>query len=67
MSKVIKETLKVKCILALTATATRQTQLSIAQLLSIPPEGIFQYSPIRSNLKLFVHEPKDKYATEHYR
>ncbi len=52
-----------RCILALTATATKKTEDSISKLLEIPqPDGVIRISTIRPNLHLSVSSDVDKYV-----
>jgi hypothetical protein len=50
----------VPCVLALTATATKETERSITKALSIPPSGIVQASHVRQNLHLSVSRPSHR-------
>ena len=55
LSMVLHEELGVKTVLALTATATLQTERSVLQKLGLPRRGaVFRSSTIRPNLKLSV-------------
>lgn len=51
---VLRNSLQIKCILALTATATKKTEKSICEMLKIPFDGVIRCSMIRSNLNLSV-------------
>jgi len=54
-------TLNVRCILALTATATRQTELSVCQSLKLDPESqVVRVSPHRRNLHLTASRDHDR-------
>jgi hypothetical protein len=50
----ISERLGVKCVLGLTATATREMQDALCTLLSVPKDGIVRTQLLRSNLRLSV-------------
>ncbi|PRP87685.1 hypothetical protein PROFUN_02385 [Planoprotostelium fungivorum] len=56
------EKLKVKTVLALTATATKRTETDISKCLRISSENVLRFSSIRSNLKIAVSCEKDKMA-----
>ncbi|KAI5058341.1 hypothetical protein GOP47_0026511 [Adiantum capillus-veneris] len=47
---ILRQRLNIKCVLALTATATRRTLDSILQTLSIAPANLMQLSILRNNL-----------------
>ncbi|XP_024388003.1 ATP-dependent DNA helicase Q-like 5 [Physcomitrium patens] len=63
LGKILKQRLSVPCLLALTATATKDTECSITKALSIPSSGILEASCVRHNLRLSVsrssHRRKD--------
>ena len=50
--QVLKERLGVRCVLGLTATATRTTALSVASHLSVAEENIIRGTTIPSNLQI---------------
>ncbi len=52
LNQIIRQRLGVKCVLALTATATKQTEMSICNYLQIPVDGILRYSILRDNLRV---------------
>ena len=52
--QVLKERLGVKCVLGLTATATRTTALSVASHLSIAEENIIRGTAVPDNLRITV-------------
>ena len=52
LNSILRGVLGVRCVLALTATATRSTQESMSRHLSIGEEGIIRSSPIPANLRL---------------
>lgn len=59
ISRIVRQRLNVSCILALTATATRQTEDTIRELLEIPQEGVIRVPSIRSNLQISVSNDTD--------
>ena len=63
LNSVIRKELKVKCILALTATATKMTEDSIVNLLDLEnsSESVLRLSSIRKNLHITVSKDQDKY------
>jgi len=52
LGRVLRDELGVSCILALTATATAPTALSVMHALRIPSEGLLARPPARPNLSL---------------
>jgi ATP-dependent DNA helicase Q4 len=61
LNAVLRQKLNVKCILALTATATKRTEEDICKLLSIPTEAVIRVPVIRKNLKLSCSTDSDKF------
>lgn len=58
---VLKQRMGVSCILGLTATATKETELSILNALCIPSTGLVQAAHVRQNLHLSVSRPSHRY------
>jgi ATP-dependent DNA helicase Q4 len=61
LKNLLQDKLKIKTILGLTATATYFTQVSICELLNIPPNGVIRTKLSRSNLNLSISKVNDKY------
>jgi ATP-dependent DNA helicase Q4 len=63
LNSVIRKELKVKCVLALTATATKMTEESIVNLLELDQSSgsVLRLSSIRKNLHVTVSKDLDKY------
>jgi ATP-dependent DNA helicase Q4 len=61
LKNLLQDKLKIKTILGLTATSTYFTQVSICELLNIPPNGIIRTKLSRSNLNLSISKVNDKY------
>jgi len=57
LARVLKESLGLRCLLGLTATATRTTESSVAQQLGVGPEGIIRGAPVPQNLQLAASSP----------
>ncbi|KAG0562918.1 hypothetical protein KC19_9G182700 [Ceratodon purpureus] len=60
LGSILKQRLRVPCVLALTATATKETECSITKALSIPLSGIVQAVHVRQNLHLSVSRPSHR-------
>ena len=60
LSKVIREKLKVKTILGLTATAPERMIHSVAEQLGVPSEGIIKGPLLPSNLTLTVSRDEER-------
>ena len=60
ISNVVRKELHVKCVLALTATATLQTELSVRAQLGIPADGVLKTSLRRNNPKLTCSRDHDR-------
>jgi hypothetical protein len=60
LGNILKQRLRVPCVLALTATATKETERSITKALSIPSLGIVQALHVCQNLHLSVSRPSHK-------
>ncbi|KAL6761906.1 P-loop containing nucleoside triphosphate hydrolase protein [Haematococcus lacustris] len=54
LGHVLRAVLRPRCVLALTATATKPTQTAITQVLGLDPESFIRESPLRDNLRLQV-------------
>lgn len=54
INSILRNTLNVQCILALTATATKQTELSVCSSLLIPIGGVVRAPLSRPNLSMSV-------------
>jgi ATP-dependent DNA helicase Q4 len=62
LRKVLRDTLRVKAILALTATATQDTEMTVCRSLGIRPEHVVKQSVRRKNLILTVSRDADRKA-----
>lgn len=60
--QVLRERLKVKTVLGLTATATNPTALSIAKHLNVPDERIISDMPMPENLVLSISRDSNRDA-----
>lgn len=54
LGAVLQSRVRTRCILALTATATKATEAAIRSVLSIPSSSVLRDSAVRSNLQLSV-------------
>ncbi len=54
LGRVLREGVPCRAVLALTATATRATEASVAQALQIRPGCTFRDASLRANLRLHV-------------
>lgn len=61
LQHVLQSKLGIKTILAMTATATKRTEVSICQSLNIPFEGVVRCSVIRPNLHLNASLAEDRH------
>jgi len=61
LQHVLQNKLGIKTILAMTATATKRTEISICQSLSIPSNGVVRCSVIRPNLHLNASLADDRH------
>jgi ATP-dependent DNA helicase Q4 len=61
LQHVLQSKLGIKTILAMTATATKRTEVSICQSLNIPSEGVVRCSVIRPNLHLNASLAEDRH------
>jgi RecQ family ATP-dependent DNA helicase len=56
----LRDTLRARCILGLTATATKSMEREIISALGIEPEGIIRSDVLRPNLRLTVSRDKNR-------
>ena len=50
----LEQKVECRCVLALTATATKATEADVTQVLKIEPENVVRDSNVRDNLRLSV-------------
>ncbi|CAM6092984.1 unnamed protein product [Calypogeia fissa] len=60
LGKILHQRMKVSCVVALTATATRKAEQSILKSLCIPDAGVVQASHVRQNLSLSVSRERNR-------
>ncbi|KAG6541292.1 hypothetical protein Mapa_017345 [Marchantia paleacea] len=60
LGSILMEQIKVPCVLAMTATATKKAERSIMEALRIPSTGVVQASRVRENLVLTVSQESNR-------
>jgi ATP-dependent DNA helicase Q4 len=58
----LQHRMRAKCVLALTATATKETECAILSALSIPASGVIKSTHVRQNLHLTVSRPSHRHV-----
>lgn len=51
----LEQRVQCRCVLALTATATKATEADVTKVLEISPENVVRDSTVRDNLRLSVN------------
>lgn len=60
LGSILMEQMKVPCVLAMTATATKKAERSIMEALRIPDAGVVQAPRVRDNLVLTVSQESNR-------
>ncbi len=60
INQILRDVLDVKCVLGLTGSLTKETQISIIKMLNIPKENVISGNLLRNNIRLTISKDPER-------